>query len=138
MTEHIFEEERGYGTGVSLELDDGALKPVEEVLPSADGEKKRIMAGGDTKLTATTPEELFEILIDSIKKYHPSDDLTMVQKAYEIADSAHKGQLRKSGEPYIVHPLSVAIILAQLELDKEIHHRRNPPRCGGRYGNDHG
>ena len=39
MTEHIFEEERGYGTGVSLELDDGALKPVEEVLPSADGEK---------------------------------------------------------------------------------------------------
>ena len=91
MTEHIFEEERGYGTGVSLELDDGALKPVEEVLPSADGEKKRIMAGGDTKLTATTPEELFEILIDSIKKYHPSDDLTMVQKAYEIADSAHKG-----------------------------------------------
>lgn len=119
MTEHIFEEERGYGTGVSLELDDGALKPVEEVLPSADGEKKRIMAGGDTKLTATTPEELFEILIDSIKKYHPSDDLTMVQKAYEIADSAHKGQLRKSGEPYIVHPLSVAIILAQLELDKE-------------------
>ncbi|MEI3176464.1 MAG: bifunctional (p)ppGpp synthetase/guanosine-3',5'-bis(diphosphate) 3'-pyrophosphohydrolase [Lachnospiraceae bacterium] len=77
------------------------------------------MAGGDTKLTATTPEELFEILIDSIKKYHPSDDLTMVQKAYEIADSAHKGQLRKSGEPYIVHPLSVAIILAQLELDKE-------------------
>ena len=117
MTEHIFEEERGYGT--PLELDDGALKPVEEVLPSADGETKRIMAGGDTKLTATTPEELFEILIDSIKKYHPSDDLTMVRKAYEIAHSAHEGQLRKSGEPYIVHPLSVAIILAQLELDKE-------------------
>ncbi|MDI9242663.1 RelA/SpoT family protein [Fusibacillus kribbianus] len=70
-------------------------------------------------LTSTTPEELFDILIESIKKYHPSDDLSMVRKAYEIARAAHEGQLRKSGEPYIVHPLSVAIILAQLELDKE-------------------
>ncbi|QNM07056.1 bifunctional (p)ppGpp synthetase/guanosine-3',5'-bis(diphosphate) 3'-pyrophosphohydrolase [Qiania dongpingensis] len=82
-------------------------------------ESKRKMAGGDTKVTATTPDELFEFLIESIKKYHPSDDLSMVRKAYETANSAHKGQLRKSGEPYIVHPLSVAIILAQLELDKE-------------------
>ncbi len=117
MTEHSFEEERGGTT--PFELDDGALKPVEEVVPLGDGEKKRIMAGGDTKLTSTTPEELFDILLESIKKYHPSDDLTMVRKAYETANSAHEGQLRKSGEPYIVHPLSVAIILAQLELDKE-------------------
>ncbi|MCI8506107.1 MAG: bifunctional (p)ppGpp synthetase/guanosine-3',5'-bis(diphosphate) 3'-pyrophosphohydrolase, partial [Lachnospiraceae bacterium] len=70
-------------------------------------------------LTHATPEELFDILIDSIRKYHPSDDLSMVRRAYEIANAAHEGQLRKSGEPYIVHPLSVSIILAQLELDKE-------------------
>ena len=108
-------------TAGAVEFDDGALKPVEEVVHGGNGgkESKRIIAGGDTMLTSTTPEELFDILIESIKKYHPSDDLSMVRKAYEIARAAHEGQLRKSGEPYIVHPLSVAIILAQLELDKE-------------------
>ena len=43
----------------------------------------------------------------------------MIQKAYEVAREAHKDQKRKSGEPYIIHPLCVAIILADLELDKE-------------------
>lgn len=107
--------------GGSLRLDDGALQPVEEVLPAGKDREtnRRIVAGGDTMLTSTTPEELFDILIESIKKYHPSDDLSMVRQAYEIANAAHEGQLRKSGEPYIVHPLSVSIILAQLELDKE-------------------
>ena len=51
--------------------------------------------------------------------YHPSADLSMIEKAFHIANNAHKGQLRKSGEPYIIHPLCVAIILADLELDKE-------------------
>ena len=67
----------------------------------------------------TSPETLYEDLVRSIKKYHPSDDLSMVEKAYHIARDAHKDQKRKSGEPYIIHPLCVAIILADLELDKE-------------------
>ena len=67
----------------------------------------------------TSPEELYQELIRSIRKYHPSDDISMVEKAYEIAYNAHKEQKRKSGEPYIIHPLCVAIILADLELDKE-------------------
>ncbi len=67
----------------------------------------------------TSPEELYQDLIRSIRKYHPSDDITMVEKAYMVAREAHKDQKRKSGEPYIIHPLCVAIILADLEMDKE-------------------
>lgn len=65
------------------------------------------------------PEVLHQRLIEHVKKYHPSDDTSMIEKAYAIASEAHNGQLRKSGEPYIIHPLNVAIILADLELDKE-------------------
>ena len=67
----------------------------------------------------TSPEVLYNELITSIKKYHPSTDITLIQKAYETAREAHKDQKRKSGEPYIILPLCVAIILADLELDKE-------------------
>ncbi|MEY8339307.1 bifunctional (p)ppGpp synthetase/guanosine-3',5'-bis(diphosphate) 3'-pyrophosphohydrolase [Lachnospiraceae bacterium 62-35] len=67
----------------------------------------------------TSPEVLYDDLIKSIRKYHPSDDITMIEKAYRIAAEAHNDQKRKSGEPYIIHPLCVAIILADLEMDKE-------------------
>lgn len=67
----------------------------------------------------TSPDLLYQELIDSVKKYHPSTDISMIDKAYRIAYEAHKDQNRKSGEPYIIHPLCVAIILADLELDKE-------------------
>ena len=66
-----------------------------------------------------SPEELYRDLIERVQKYHPSDDITLIEKAYNIASKAHAKQLRKSGEPYIVHPLCVAIILADLQLDKE-------------------
>ena len=67
----------------------------------------------------TEPQVLYEKLIKMIRKYHPSDDISMIEKAYRIAYKAHDGQLRKSGEPYIIHPVCVCIILAELELDKE-------------------
>lgn len=67
----------------------------------------------------TTPEVLYNKLIATIHGYHPSADISMIEKAYNIAYNAHKEQKRKSGEPYIIHPLCVAIILAELELDKE-------------------
>ena len=65
------------------------------------------------------PEDLYDELIASIRKYHPSTDITLIEKAYHVAFEAHKGQVRKSGEAYIIHPLCVAIILVELELDKE-------------------
>ncbi len=80
-------------------------EPVEQVL--------------EAPASFTSPEELYQELIDTIRRYHPSDDITQVEKAYLIARDAHKDQKRKSGEPYIIHPLCVAIILADLEMDKE-------------------
>ncbi len=65
------------------------------------------------------PEQLYQALIARIRKYHPSTDISMIEKAYCIARDAHQDQVRKSGEAYIIHPLWVAIILAELELDKE-------------------
>ena len=52
-----------------------------------------------------------------LKKYHPRDDISLIEDAYQIAYNAHKTQVRKSGEPYIIHPLCVAIVLADLEMD---------------------
>ncbi|MBS6396913.1 MAG: bifunctional (p)ppGpp synthetase/guanosine-3',5'-bis(diphosphate) 3'-pyrophosphohydrolase [Clostridiales bacterium] len=67
----------------------------------------------------TDPEKLYQELIRSVARYHPSADISMIEKAYQVAYRAHEGQVRKSGEPYIIHPVCVAIILADLELDKE-------------------
>ena len=67
----------------------------------------------------TSPEALYEELKNAIRAYHPSTDFALLDRAYKVATDAHKGQLRKSGEPYIIHPLCVCIILADLELDKE-------------------
>ena len=82
-----------------------------EVVPKDDNIK--------TMQEFVSPESLYQELIASVKKYHPSTDISLIEKAYKTADTAHKGQVRKSGEAYIIHPLCVAIILAELELDKE-------------------
>ena len=67
----------------------------------------------------TDPDVLFRVLVKTVSNYHPSSDLEIITKAYELAKDAHKDQKRKSGEPYLIHPVCVAIILAQLEMDKE-------------------
>ena len=82
----------------NLEMQDDHIKPTKEFV---------------------SPESLYDELIASVRRYHPSADISLIEKAYKIADEAHKGQVRKSGEAYIIHPLCVAIILAELELDKE-------------------
>ena len=73
----------------------------------------------DEKTVDETPEALYEKLIATIRRYRPHADLRIIEKAYRLASEAHKEQKRKSGDPYIIHPLQTAIILADLELDKE-------------------
>ena len=65
------------------------------------------------------PDALYRTMINRIRKYHPSADISLIDKAYKLAKEAHKDQVRKSGEPYLIHPLWVGIILANLEMDKE-------------------
>src|SRR5580704_18112671 len=57
-------------------------------------------------------------ILDLIKSYHPQADLDLVRKAYICSAKYHEGQVRKSGEPYLSHPLEVAKILAELKLDE--------------------
>ena len=84
-----------------------------------EGMKEKLDMELEAPASFTSPQELYADLIRSIRRYHPSDDISMIEKAYRIADQAHAEQKRKSGEPYIIHPLCVAIILADLEMDKE-------------------
>ena len=58
-------------------------------------------------------------LIEKIKKYANDADVSLVEKAYYFAKKAHDGQFRKSGEPYFIHPVAVANILCDMELDIE-------------------
>ena len=66
-----------------------------------------------------TKQEHYESMMQAITRYAPSADLEVIQRAYEYADEKHKSQLRKSGEPYIIHPLAVAEIVAEIGLDTD-------------------
>lgn len=87
-----------------------------------DAEKSPVLMPDAREVNPTAgkgPDELYKELIERIRKYHPSADISLIEKAYRAAREAHGEQVRKSGEPYIIHPLSVALILADLEMDKE-------------------
>ena len=95
----------------------------QELIDKMEWEAEKTNPAESVQLVQTqdfeSPQELYDRLIEKVKAYHPSDDIRLITKAYEIAEKAHNGQMRKSGEPYIIHPLCVALILADLELDKE-------------------
>ena len=65
------------------------------------------------------PEELYAKLIAMIRETRPTDDYGIIERAYKLARDAHKDQKRKSGEPYIIHPIEVAMILVDLGMDLE-------------------
>ena len=57
-------------------------------------------------------------ILDRVSSYHPDPDLDLIKKAYVYSAKVHQGQIRKSGEPYLIHPLEVAGLLAELKLDE--------------------
>ena len=58
-------------------------------------------------------------MILAVQRYAPNADMDLIERAYRYADGKHKDQLRKSGEPYIIHPLAVAEIVAEIGLDSD-------------------
>lgn len=65
---------------------------------------------------ATTVNPVLEPLLQTVRATHPRADLAIIERAYEVAENAHRGQLRKSGDAYITHPLAVTTILAELGM----------------------
>ena len=76
-----------------------------------------------------SPEKLYDELIASVRKYHPSTDISLIEKAYHVARDAHEGQARKSGEPYICllytssawHAVSEPVLPACASQKKKMH-----------------
>jgi GTP pyrophosphokinase len=60
----------------------------------------------------------FEDIVEALEEYHPSPNIDLIEKAYMYSAKVHSGQVRKSGEPYLVHPLEVAYLLTKLRLDE--------------------
>ncbi|HTR68632.1 MAG TPA: bifunctional (p)ppGpp synthetase/guanosine-3',5'-bis(diphosphate) 3'-pyrophosphohydrolase [Mycobacteriales bacterium] len=67
--------------------------------------------------TKATPRPELEPLLKTLRSHHPKADARMVTRAYEVAERCHRGQLRRSGDPYISHPLAVATIVAELGME---------------------
>ena len=83
--------------------------------PPAAGSRVRsglVWFGARSKLT--TPE--IEPLVRALRANHPKADVSLIERAYATAEKAHRGQMRKSGEPYITHPVAVATILAEVGM----------------------
>ena len=59
----------------------------------------------------------FEDIYETVKRHHPGADIEILRKAYIFSAVEHKGQTRASGEPYLVHPLEVAALLAEMHMD---------------------
>src|ERR1051325_5070583 len=71
-----------------------------------------------TSAWGTTPNMLaVDSLVELVKSYHPAADVDLIRKAYKYSEWAHQGQMRKSGDPYFIHPASVAGLITELRLD---------------------
>lgn len=66
---------------------------------------------------AKTPQATLESICNRVASYYPEAKLELIRKAYQFAEDAHRGQLRSSGDPYMIHPAGVAQVLADLHLD---------------------
>ncbi len=93
------------------------LAPAAQPAPPGAGVRRRLARLGAQRGSNVNP--VLEPLIKTIRAHHPKADVRTVERAYEVAAHWHKDQKRKSGDPYITHPLAVATILAELGMNTE-------------------
>ena len=101
-------------TGAAAE---GASPPPAARAPSATRRVRARLARRITAQRSAPVKQVLEPLAAVHRELHPKADLTLLQRAYDVAEEAHRGQRRKSGDPYITHPLAVATILGELGMD---------------------
>jgi guanosine-3',5'-bis(diphosphate) 3'-pyrophosphohydrolase len=102
-----------YTVEVSDEVAPGRLDaPTDPVVPGSRVRSRLVRLGsrGHTTIPAIEP------LLAAAQANHPRADISVVERAYAVAERAHQGQFRKSGDPYITHPVAVATILAELGM----------------------
>ncbi|WP_460603584.1 RelA/SpoT family protein [Jatrophihabitans fulvus] len=96
--------------------------PAADPSDGASGQQRRRVRDRLARRLVTTNrpptvKPVLEPLIQALRTAHPKADTKLLQLAYDVAEECHRGQLRKSGDPYITHPLAVATILAELGMD---------------------
>jgi GTP pyrophosphokinase len=101
------------------------MASVRQAIP-ADDSSASLSPDGDPSSSARKPDPLtvklaidkrFEALLKQVQANRPSEDVSLIRKAWEFCVQHHEGQMRASGEPYIVHPLEVAEVLAEMKMD---------------------
>jgi guanosine-3',5'-bis(diphosphate) 3'-pyrophosphohydrolase len=93
------------------------LAPAAQPVPPGAGARRRLPRLGAQRGSGVNP--VLEPLVKTIRAHHPKADVRTVERAYDVAAHWHKDQKRKSGDPYITHPLAVATILAELGMNTE-------------------
>lgn len=68
---------------------------------------------------AAKPQQQMTTLLEIVRVAHPGVDISPIERAYAVAARAHEGQLRKSGDPYLIHPVTVATIVAEIGMSPE-------------------
>jgi GTP diphosphokinase / guanosine-3',5'-bis(diphosphate) 3'-diphosphatase len=95
--------------------DDTVLPPTETAAETAGAARVRARLGRLGGSKATSPE--LDPLLKTLRANHPKANVRLVTRAYEVAERCHRGQMRRSGDPYITHPLAVATIVADLGME---------------------
>ena len=85
--------------------------------PSPLGESQVAVRAVKPPLPQNLIDERFEALLRQVQANRPTEDVSLIRKAWEFCVKHHEGQMRASGEPYIVHPLEVAEVLAEMKMD---------------------